>query len=102
MPFPSLQSIPVLVTGGAGFIGSHLTRRLVDLGAHVLVLHHLSHGSRHNLAAHPSTPLAPPPPPANHPRLYNDVNINGTLNLLEAARQAGVKRVVYSASSSAY
>ena len=120
----------VLVTGGAGFIGSHLTRRLLDDGFAVRVVDNLSTGFRHNLeelsgridfiegdicepdvcaeaaadvevifhvAALPSVPRSMADPLGTH-----DANVNGTLHLLEAARRAGVRRFVYSSSSSAY
>ncbi|HZO90853.1 MAG TPA: SDR family oxidoreductase [Chthonomonadaceae bacterium] len=119
-----------LVTGGAGFIGSHLVRRLIAEGHEVTVLDNLSTGSRANLAevepairfvegdirhqgllarlmsgidyvfhqaALPSVPRSIADPAASH-----DVNVNGTLNLLLAAREAGVRRVICAASSSAY
>ncbi len=129
--FASLKGARVLITGGAGFIGSHLTHKLVELGATVLVFDNLSHGSRENLAnvggkiaflegdiRNPDdcakamqkrdyvfhlAALGSVPRSVEEPKLYNEVNIGGTLNILEAARQAKtVKRVVYSASSSAY
>jgi nucleoside-diphosphate-sugar epimerase len=119
----------VLITGGAGFIGSHLAEALLQLGAAVVVLDDLSGGSRDNLASfgpveflegsildhdvlrrgtngcrfvfHQAA-LGSVPRSVEQPRLYNDVNTNGTLNVLEAARAAGVKRVMFAASSSAY
>jgi UDP-glucose 4-epimerase len=120
----------VLVTGGAGFIGSHLARRLLDEGASVRVVDNLSTGFRQNLeeirdriefiegdivdrdtcalavegvdtvyhvAALPSVPRSMADPLGTH-----ESNVNGTLNLLEAGRRAGVRRFVYSSSSSAY
>lgn len=130
MSFDRFQNLPVLVTGGAGFIGSHLTHALVDAGAKVRVLDDFSHGSADNLAdiaprievlrgdiRSPQTcldaaqgraivfhlaALGSVPRSVEQPVLYNEVNIGGTLNVLEAARKAGVQRVVYSASSSAY
>lgn len=119
----------VLVTGGAGFIGSHLAEALVVLGAQVTVLDDLSGGSRENLASFAPvefveaslldfkvlervTPgcryvfhlaaLGSVPRSVELPRLYQEVNALGTLNVLEAARAAGVQRVIFSASSSAY
>lgn len=119
-----------LVTGGAGFIGSHIVRRLLDDGHTVRVLDNLSTGSRDNLAdvaaridfiegdirsapdcdrategvetifhvaALPSVPRSIADPWASH-----DHNVNGTVQLLEAARRAGSRRVVYSSSSSVY
>ncbi len=120
----------VLVTGGAGFIGSHLAERLLALGCEVRVLDDLSSGRRENLAgfgqgleliegdvrdrsllaravagvevvfheaAVPSVPRS-----VAEPERTNDVNVNGTLAVLEQARRAGVRRVVFAASSSAY
>ncbi|HVS70992.1 MAG TPA: SDR family oxidoreductase [Phycisphaerae bacterium] len=124
------QNLPVLVTGGAGFIGSHLTRGLLAAGAKVRILDNLSHGSLDNLrdiqphidfrqgdlrtlddckAAAQNcavifhlAALGSVPRSVEQPLLYNDVDVTGTLHILEAARAAGAKRVVYSASSSAY
>mgnify|MGYP001053434380 CR=1 FL=1 len=125
------QDVRVLVTGGAGFIGSHLTEALLQLGAHVTVLDDLSGGDEANLATLPQdrlqfvrgsildetaltrcmkdcryvfhqAALGSVPRSVAHPRLYAEVNITGTLNVLEAARAAGVQRVIFAASSSAY
>lgn len=119
-----------VVTGGAGFIGSHLVEHLVSVGEDVVVLDDFSTGKRENIApwldrlelvegsitdpdvcaralrgadyvlhqaALPSVPRSIRDPIASH-----DVNATGTLNILIAARDAGVKRVTYAASSSAY
>jgi nucleoside-diphosphate-sugar epimerase len=119
-----------LVTGGAGFIGSNLVEVLINQGKRVRVLDNLSTGKKTNLrpfwekiewvegdirdsktcekamngieivlhqAALPSVPRS-----IADPALANEVNVTGTLNLLCAARDAGVKRFVYAASSSAY
>jgi UDP-glucose 4-epimerase len=118
-----------LVTGGAGFIGSHLTETLSRLGAVSVVVDDLSGGDVANLSGFESVEfvkgsildvdllarcikgckyvfhlaaLGSVPRSVEQPRLYNDVNTLGTLNVLEAARAAGVKRVMFSASSSAY
>jgi nucleoside-diphosphate-sugar epimerase len=120
---------PVLVTGGAGFIGSHLAEALVVLGAQVTVLDDLSGGSRENLASFGPVDfvqgsildrdlvarcargrryvfhlaaLGSVPRSVEQPRLYNDVNTTGTLNILEASREAKAQRVMFAASSSAY
>ena len=120
----------VLVTGGAGFVGSHLVEGLVRTGHRVRVLDDFSTGRRENLqhlesdieflegsildaetlrravdgvegvfheAAIPSVPRS-----VRNPAMSNEVNITGTLNVLLAARDAGVRRLVYAASSSAY
>ncbi|MBI3684949.1 NAD-dependent epimerase/dehydratase family protein [Candidatus Azambacteria bacterium] len=116
-----------LVTGGAGFIGSNLTDALIAQGHDVLVLDNLSTGKKENInpkatfinadirrleqikpyfvgvdhvfhiAALPRVQLS-----IENPAETNDVNVNGTLNVLIAAKDAKVERVVYSASSSAY
>jgi nucleoside-diphosphate-sugar epimerase len=119
----------VLITGGAGFIGSHLSETLWKLGAQVVVIDDLSGGSRENLKSfgpvefnagsildrdllatctrgcryvfHQAA-LGSVPRSVEQPRLYNDVNTTGTLNVLEAAREAKVARVMFAASSSAY
>jgi nucleoside-diphosphate-sugar epimerase len=118
-----------LVTGGAGFIGSHLAEELVRRGHRVRVLDNLSTGKRRNLehipgidfiegdladpeacaravqgvdyvlhqAAIPSVPRS-----VKDPVTSNRSNIDGSLNILVAARDAGVRRLVYAGSSSAY
>lgn len=119
-----------LVTGGAGFIGSHLVGRLVALGYQVRVVDDLSTGAEANLAAvadqiefirgdlrdpevcrrgceamtvvfHvaalPSVSRSMTDPWGSH-----DANVNATIRVLEAAQRAGVRRVVYSSSSSVY
>lgn len=119
-----------LVTGVAGFIGSTIARALIRRGNEVRGLDDFSTGKRENIdelkgsldfrevtlldpaglagacsgidfifhqAALPSVPKS-----VAEPKLTNSVNVEGTLNLLIAARDAGVKRVVYAASSSAY
>ena len=119
----------VLVTGGAGFIGSHLCEALSILGADVIALDDLTGGSRDNLAGFPrvtlvegsildgdllartadgcrvifhQAALGSVPGSVERPRAYHEVNATGTLNVLEAARAAGVSRVMFAASSSAY
>lgn len=119
-----------LVTGGAGFIGSHLVRELVARGHHVRVLDNLATGRRENLAdlrdriqfIHASTTepeaaaeavrgcaavfhQAAIPSVARSladPIGTNEANVSGTVTMLTAARDAGVRRFVYAASSSAY
>lgn len=101
----------VAVTGSLGFIGQHLVSRLIADGYEVVTID-LKQGSDirnikaedlvgvdtvFHLAALPRVPLSIEKPWETH-----DHNINGTLNMLIAARDAGVRRFVYSASSSAY
>ena len=118
-----------LVTGGAGFIGSHLAEELARRGQKVRVLDNLSTGKRRNLEHIPGVEfvegdLADPdacvrgvqgvdyvlhqaaipsvPRSVKDPVTSNRANIDGSLNILVAARDAGVKRLVYAGSSSAY
>lgn len=121
------NGVKVLVTGGAGFIGSHIVDRLVASGHEVVVLDNLTTGKRENVnpkaalaevdvadfgaiaphfknckAVFHLAALARIQPSIENPLPYNDANITGTLNVLWAAHKAGVKKVIYSASSSAY
>jgi UDP-glucose 4-epimerase len=129
-----MNSRAVVVTGGAGFIGSHLAEELARRCYSVIILDDLSTGKLENishilrptnqqtefihgsitelplltklfrgvdyvfhLAAIPSVPRS-----IENPRASHDANITGTLNVLLAARDAGVKKVVYASSSSVY
>ena len=121
-----------LVTGGAGFIGSNLCEALTDMGYTVRCLDNLSTGKQENVdflldrpnytfikgdirdldtcmeackgvtyvlnqAAWGSVPRS-----IEMPLLYEEINIRGTLNMMEAARQNGVKKFVFASSSSVY
>jgi UDP-glucose 4-epimerase len=117
----------IVVTGGAGFIGSHLTEALVNKGFEVHIIDKLSGGKGENRNPEAkfheadirdfkklggifrgaqyvfhTAALPRVMPSISDPRTTHDVNVTGTLNVLVAARDTGVKRVIYSASSSAY
>ena len=121
-----------LITGGAGFLGSHIAERLLGDGHDVIVLDNLASGRRENLATMAANPalvlheidiadfaaaspyfkdvdwvfhvaaLADVVPSIEQPMKYHHSNVDGTMATLEASRQAGVKRLVYMASSSCY
>lgn len=127
-----LNNKNILVTGGAGFIGSNLCEELINIGANVTCLDNFSTGFRENLESikdHPNfkliegdirnledckvacenqdfvlheAALGSVPRSINDPITSNDVNVGGFLNMLVAARDANVKRFVYAASSSTY
>ena len=122
----------ILITGGAGFIGSNLCEHFLNKGYRVKCLDNFATGHRHNLASFEFNPdftliegdirnpadceyavrgvnfvlhqaaLGSVPRSINDPVTSNDVNVSGFLNMLVAARDAKVKRFVYAASSSTY
>lgn len=122
----------ILITGGAGFIGSNLTEYFLEKGHKIVVLDNFATGHRHNINHHLDNPnfyliegdirnisdcqlavsgvdyilhqaaLGSVPRSIKDPQTTNDVNVTGFLNMLVAARDAGVKRFVYAASSSTY
>jgi nucleoside-diphosphate-sugar epimerase len=116
-----------LVTGGAGFVGSNLVDELIERGDEVLIIDNLATGKKENInpkakffeldlrnledikpcfvgvdyVFHEAA-LARVEPSIKDPITYNDNNVNATLNVLVAARDAKVKKVVYASSSSIY
>lgn len=122
----------ILITGGAGFIGSNLTEYFLGKGYQVVVLDNFATGHRHNIEQHTNNPnfkliegdirnnedcrkavegvdyilhqaaLGSVPRSIKDPQTTNEVNVSGFLNMLVAARDAGVKRFIYAASSSTY
>lgn len=122
----------LLITGGAGFIGSNLCEYFLSKGHHVICLDNFATGHRHNIAPFLENPhfkliegdirslndcniavqgvdyvlhqaaLGSVPRSIKDPITSNDVNVSGFLNMLVAARDAGVKRFIYAASSSTY
>ena len=121
---PKDNMFKIVVTGGAGFIGSHLVDRLIELGHEVLVIDDLSSGKEENinpkakfvkcditsdwnfsdrpdyvfhLAAIPRVPFS-----VTNPAITHYVNVDGTLNVLECCRAAKVEKVIFASSSSVY
>lgn len=122
----------ILITGGAGFIGSNLTEYFLNKGYNVVCLDNFATGHRHNIEVFLQNPnyqliegdirdiptcqkavegvdyvlhqaaLGSVPRSIKDPTTSNDVNVSGFLNMLIAARDAKVKRFVYAASSSTY
>lgn len=130
MPIPDFKDVPVTVTGGAGFIGSHLVDELAARGARVTVLDDFSNGLESNLEpvralvhvvrgdirsaddcrtaisgaafVFHEAALGSVPRSMKSPAATLDVNVRGTATVFEACRDAGVRRVVYASSSSVY
>jgi UDP-glucose 4-epimerase len=124
--------LKTLVTGGCGFIGSHLAEQLLSRGHEVVILDNLACGRKANIASFETHPnlrvvisdivdrahvapaftgidwvfhlagIADIVPSIERPDAYFQTNVVGTLNVLQCAREAGVKRLIYAASSSSY
>ncbi len=125
-----LKGKKVLVTGGAGFIGSHIVNRLVDLGSDLVVLDDLSSGKLENLSQNQEkikfikgdirdekdlkaaldgvdaishqAAWRSVPKSVEKPWEYNEVNVGGTLKLFLKAKEKGIKKIVCASSSSVY
>jgi nucleoside-diphosphate-sugar epimerase len=130
MDIVDFKGLGVLVTGGAGFIGSHLVDELLDRGASVRVLDNFFSGHRENLAqcidridliegdirnldtckkavdgvayVFHQAALGSVPRSMDEPALSIEVNVGGTTNVFAASRDAKVRRVVYASSSAVY
>lgn len=130
MPIPELGGVAALVTGGAGFIGSHLVDALVDRGARVRVLDNFETGRESNLRhlkgrieviegdlrdrhacaracagvelVFHQAALGSVPRSLTDPAASIEVNVTGTTNLFAAARESGARRVIYASSSAVY
>ena len=125
------MAIKTIVTGGAGFIGSHMVELLLDKGYHVLVLDDMSNGQLDNVELFKDhvnyefekidistdfdislfentkyvfhlAALADIVPSIEEPIRYFNSNVTGTINIMEACRRCQVEKVIYSASSSCY
>jgi len=124
--------VKTVVTGGCGFIGSHLAEQLLEQGHEVTIIDNLSCGRLANISSFEKNPklqvikadivereqispafhdidwvfhlagIADIVPSIEQPDAYFQNNVQGTLNVLQCARESGVKRLVYAASSSSY
>ena len=122
----------VLITGGAGFIGSHLSDKLIKLGHKVIIIDNLSNGRLNNIEhlldnknfkfyeldiinledirpifkdvdwVFHLAGIGDIVPSIENPKQYYDCNVTGTLNVLESSRAVGVKKIIYAASSTCY
>ena len=120
----------VIVTGGCGFIGSHLTEKLINLGHKVLVIDNLSTGRIENISKFKNklkfykldiknhhkidslfkkidivfhcAALADIVPSIQNPKKYYDSNVTGSLNVVSSCVKHKVKKIIYTASSSCY
>ena len=122
----------VLITGGAGFIGSHLSDKLIKLGHEVIIIDNLSNGRLNNIErlldnknfkfheldiinledirpifkdvdwVFHLAGIGDIVPSIENPKHYYDCNVTGTFNVLESSRAAGVKKIIYAASSTCY
>ena len=125
-----LKGKKILVTGGAGFIGSHIVDRLIDLGADVVVLDDLSSGKLENLSQNQEkikfikgdirdekdlevaldgveaishqAAWRSVPKSVEKPWEYNEVNVGGTLKLFLKTKEKGIRKIVCASSSSVY
>jgi UDP-glucose 4-epimerase len=121
-----------LITGGAGFIGSHLSDKLINLGYEVIIIDNLSNGRLNNIEhlldkknfkfheidiinledirsifkdvdwVFHLAGIGDIVPSIENPKHYYECNVTGTFNVLESSRAAGVKKIIYAASSTCY
>ena len=128
MDYSKLKSSKILVTGGAGFIGSNIVSKLLDLGCYVRVIDNLITGKKENIEEFINNPnyefiegdirdynlclevcdnidyvlhqaaLGSVPRSIENPLLSHDINVNGFLNMLYASIQKKVKRFIYASS----
>lgn len=127
---PSYKNKKVLITGGCGFIGSHLAHKLVALGARVTIIDNLATGSLDNIAKIKNqvnfieksivdqnscdqaaagneiifhlAAFISVPGSVQDPNTCHQTNVNGTFNILQAAKKQGVERLVFSSTSAVY
>jgi UDP-glucose 4-epimerase len=128
----AMSQIKAAVTGGCGFLGSHVVDELLSHGVRVYCIDNLSNGKIENIKSHLNDPsfkfvqcdirdtqnlldvfegvdwvmhlaaLTDIVPSVENPLEYHSVNVDGTVSVLEACRKSGVKRLIYAASSSCY
>jgi len=126
------KNMKALITGGAGFIGSHLSDKLIQLGHKVIVIDNLANGIIHNIEhlldnknfefheldiinledikpifkdvdwVFHLAGIGDIVPSIENPKNYYDCNVTGTFNILESSRASGVKKIIYAASSTCY
>ncbi len=126
--YSAFNDARIVITGGAGFIGSHIAERLVECGARVVIIDDFSSGHRHNIPdgvaeiiegsilddnvladsingarfVFHEAAMVSVPESVEHPERCMRINVEGTQRVLSASASAGVKRLVFAASAAAY